>query len=266
MRFDPIYALQRKTIERKMHAQVNKLYLHERSHPYVKDMHDLQSQYIHRMQTLASMIDEAVRKKKVHKELLRRALFEVSSNPCAQIKLSYHDLIDIRSVCLDYAHAKRTPEEYIKTIQTCTRGLLPRIPEIIPCSDTVVHQIADLNSVVEWQMSVSNFSVQDILQHTKETYLNGIAHTCFQYVHPKSPPTSDYLLNLNAVVYSSLRHIFRAKYAKEDTSIIYWCCMYLRYCAPGFLSTRFNQDAYTRTRHVLKILHNEWKYLLYKYQ
>lgn len=267
MRFDPIYALQRKTIAHKMHAQVNKLYLHDRKHPYVKDLHDLHSQYIHRIQTLASMMDEAVRKKNLSKELLHRAVFEVASNPCAQIKLSYQDLVDIKTICSDYANSPRVPAEYAKTIQTCIRRLLPRIPEIIPCSGTGDHQIEDLNEVVEWQMSICDLRVQDILQRTEQQYLHSITHTWRNYTHPKAPPTSDYLMNLNAVVYSSLRRLFRPKYTKEDTSIIYWCCMYLRYCAPGFLdSTTPNKDAYIRTMNVLKILHNEWRYLSYKYQ
>lgn len=267
MQFNLIYALQRKIIAQKMHAQVNKLYLHDRAHPYYSDLHSLPSQYIHRIQCLASMVDAAVRKKNFSPALLHRALFEVASNPCAQIKLTYHDLVDIKSVCSDYAHSARKPQEYAITIQTCIHRLLPRIPELLPCADTATKQTDDLNAAVNWYMSNGDFTVQEILQHTEESYLYGIAHTGRDSTYANSPPIPAYLMNLNAVIYSSLRRLFRPKYAKEDTSIIYWCCMYLRYCAPGLLDTiHMNQDAYMRTMSVLKILHNEWLYLLYKYK
>lgn len=266
MQFNLIYVLQRTMIAQKMHAQVNKLYLHDRAHPYFNDLHDLHSQYIHRMRHLSAMIDTAVRTKSFSQSLLHRAVFEVASNPCAQIKLTYHDLVKIKSVCSDYARSARKPQEYAITIQSCMDGLLPRIPELVPCADTAAQQNEDLNTAVQQYMAASNWSVTEILQNTEEQYLYQIAHTWNRPSCPNSPEISDYLFNLNAVVYSSLRRIFHPQYIKEDTGIIYWCCMYLRYCAPAFLDEHFSQDAYMRTLRVFKILHNEWNYLLHKYQ
>lgn len=266
MRFDPIYALQRKTIARKMHAQVNKLYLHDRSHPYLKDLHELAPQYIYRIQSLSAMAEEAVRHKNFTKALLHRALLEVASNPCAQIKLSYAELVDIKTVCSDYAHNTRQPQDYAQTILTCCQRLLPRIPDVMPCPESAGKQAADMQEVVEWMLFSYEYTVQDIINYTEERYLLQIQHSSRNSVHPKVPIVPDYLMNIHAIVYSSLRLLCRPKYSKEDTSIVYWCCMYLRYCAPGFLDvTKINRDAYERTMQVLRILHNEWQYLSSKY-
>lgn len=267
MRFDPIYALQRKTIARKMHAQVNKLYLHDHSHPYLKDMHELATQYIYRIQALESLAIEELRTKSCSKDLLHRALLEVASNPCAQVKLSYAELVDIKTLCSDYAHKTREPQEYTQTILTCTQRLLPRIPDIIPCPESAARQTADMQEAVEWMLMVYDYSPEDLIRYTDDVYLQRILHSNRNCVHPKVPHMSDYLLNLNSVVYSSLRLLCRPKYAKEDTSIVYWCCMYLRYCAPGLLDiTKNNSDATERTMKVLNILHNEWQYLAEKYK
>ena len=267
MRFDPIYALQRKTIARKMHAQVNKLYLRDHTHPYLKDLHELTPQYIYRIQELASIAEESVRKQTFTKEFLHRALLEVATNPCAQIKLNYADLVDIKAICSDYANQTREPQELAQTILTCTQRLLPRIPEIIPCPESAARQTADMKEAVDWMLFAYDYNINDIIYFTEERALRSNMMSSKNCVHPKVPHMSDYLITLNAVVYSSLRLLCRPKYAKEDTSIIYWCCMYLRYCAPGFLDvTKINHDAYERTMKVLYILNNEWQYLLAKYK
>lgn len=262
MYFDPIYALQRKTIARKMHSQVNKLYLRDHPHPYLKGMHDLHPQYVYRIQALLSMAEDAVKYKQFDKTLLHRALLEVAANPCAQMKLSYTELVDIKLMCSDYASQKRAPEDLARTIAICTQRLLPRIPDVLPCQESAAQQMADMHDVVEWMLMTYDYSVSEIICYTEEKYLHMIAYTSRNCVHPKAPHITDYLMNLHAVVYSSIRMLCRPKYAKEDTSIIYWCCMYLRYCAPGFLDcASVNNDAYTKTMHVLNILNNEWKYL-----
>lgn len=267
MRFDPIYALQRKTIARKMHAQVNKLYLHEHAHPYLKNLHELVPQYVYRIQTLLAMAEDAIRKNEFNKDLLHRALLEVASNPHAQVKLNYAELVDIKTICSDYANKRREPKELAQTIATCAQRLLPRIPDIMPCPESAARQTADMQEAVDWMLFTYEYNIQDIIRFTDEQYLSRIRNSHHNCVHPKVPYMSDYLININAVVYSSLRLLCRPKYAKEDTSIVYWCCMYLRYCAPGFLDVaKNNSDAYERTMKVLSILHHEWQYLLAKYK
>jgi hypothetical protein len=157
-----------------------------------------------------------------------------------------------------------TPTDCIKL---ALETVLPRIPDIMPCPESAARQTSDMQEAIDWMLMVYDYSPADLIRYTDDVYLQRISHSNLNCVHPKVPHMSDYLLNLNSVVYSSLRLLCRPKYAKEDTSIVYWCCMYLRYCAPGLLDiTKNNSDATERTMKVLNILHNEWQYLAAKYK
>lgn len=267
MHFDPIYALQRRTIARKMHAQVNKLYLHEKKHPYLKSLHDLRPQYVYRIREIHDLLQEALRTKVLSNDVLHLVLFEFATNPCAQVKVKYAEILDIKNLLADYARGVGSMEEYASTLYTATERLLAHIPDVIPTPETATAQLTEMREFVEWYQDWCDYTVQDIIKYTDSHYLQNIMYSFRNCVHPKAPHMQDYAMNIDAIIYSSLRLLCKQPYAKDEAHIVFWCCMYLRYCAPGFLDAgHMNKDAYAKTMNVLNILHNEWQYLQAKYQ
>ena len=268
MYLDLIYVLQRKTIARKMHTQVNKLYLHDHQHPYLKNVNDLRPIYVYRMKEMRDILDDAVRSKALNKSSLERVIFEYATNPCGQLKFSYADIVDLRSVIAEYElEVGAAAEEQAKKLYGCAQNIMPRIPDLVPVPESAAEQIADMHEVVEWQMFTYNYTLEEIIRYTDTKYLETIMYSFRNCVHPKVPHMSDYAMNIDAVIYSSMRTLAQRKYKPDDTNIVYWCCMYLRYCSPGFLDcSELNKDAYSKTINVLNILHNEWKYLQSKYK
>lgn len=268
MKLNPVYLLQRTMIARKMHLQANKIYLHHSSHPYFRDVYQLDKQYIYRLTELQEMLDEAARNKHIPEETINRLLLEVATNPGAQIKLQYSELIDIKAFLLDGKQTEGpVAAQHAKAMHTCLYGLKARLPDVIPTPESYAEQYGAMHNVLDWMFEECTFDIPTIIEHIKELDSDNMLNYYWKSANEKAPRTNDYIFYTNAVIFSSLRalRINSDYYTPEDRDLVYWCCLYLRYCAPGLMLPATQRDAFNKVRRVLCILRNEWIYLLNKY-